>query len=163
MTRSSWLSGISSSDGIEHILVVDEADACAADRPHERSAGQRERSRGRDHRDDVGVIFHVVRQHGDGDLRIATPAVGEQRADRTVDQARRQRVLFGRTALSLEVAARNAASRIIFFCVVDGERKEIDSFLRLLCRHDGGEHGGLAVGGEHGAVSLARDAAGLEG
>ena len=148
---------------IEHVFVVDEADAGAADRAHERRAGQRQRRRRGDHRDDVGIVLHVVRQHGDGHLRVAAPAVGEQRTDRAVDQARSQRVLFGRTALTLEVAARNAAGRVIFFGVVDGERKEIDAFLRLLGRNDGGEHGGLAVGGEHGAVGLARDPAGLEG
>jgi tRNA pseudouridine55 synthase len=70
---------------------------------------------------------------------------------------------LGRTALALEVAARNASGGVIFFGVVDGERKEIDAFLGLLCRHDARDHGGLAVGGEHGAVGLARDAACLEG
>ena len=148
---------------IEHILVVDEADARAADRTHEGGAGKRERRGGRDHRDDVGIVLHVVRKHGDRDLGIATPAFGEQRTDRAVDQARGQRVLFGRTALALEVAARNAAGCVIFFGVVDGERKEIDSLLRLLGRYHGGEHGGLAVGGEHGSIGLTRHPAGLEG
>ena len=148
---------------IEHVLVVDEADAGAADRAHEGRAGDRQRGRGRDHRYDVGIVFHVVREHGDGHLRVAAPAVGEQRTDRAVDQARGERVLFGRTAFALEVAARDAAGRVVFFGVVDGQRKEIDAFLGLLGRHHGGEHGGLAVGGEHGAVSLARHSAGLEG
>ena len=66
-------------------------------------------------------------------------------------------------AFALEKAAGNAAGRVIFFGVVDGERKEIDAFLRLLGRNDGGEHGGLAVGGEDGAVGLAGYPAGLEG
>ena len=34
--------------------------------------------------------------------------------------------------------------------------------LLFLGGDDGGEHGGLAIGGKHGAVGLARDAAGLE-
>src|SRR6185437_14590830 len=72
---------------IEHIFIVDEADARTADRAHEGSAGQCERRGGCDHRDDVGVIFHIVRKHGNRDLRIAAPALGEQRADRAVDQA----------------------------------------------------------------------------
>ena len=84
---------------IEHVFVVDEADARAADRAHEGRAGQRQRGGGRDHRDDVGIVLHVVRQHGDDHLGVAAPAVGEQRTDRAVDQARGQRVLFGRTAL----------------------------------------------------------------
>ena len=117
---------------VEHVLVVDEADARAADRAHERRAGQRQRRGGGDHRDDVGIVLQVVRQHGDDHLRVAAPAVGEQRTDRAVDQARDQRVLFGRTAFALEIAAGNAAGRVIFFRVVDGERKEVDAFLRLL-------------------------------
>ena len=148
---------------VEHVFVIDEADAGAADRAHERRAGNRQRGGGGDHRQDVGIVLLIVRQHGDDHLRVAAPAVGEQRTDRAVDQARGQRVLFGRPAFALEEAAGNAAGGVIFFLVVDGERKEIDAFLRLLGGHDGGEHGGLAVGGEHGAVGLARDAAGLEG
>ena len=148
---------------IEHVFVVDEADAGAADRPHERCAGERQRRRGRNHGDDVGVVLLVVRHHGDSHLRIAAPAVGEQRTDRPVNQARGQRVFLGRTALALEKAARDAAGRVIFFRVVDCERQEVDAFLRLLRRHDGGEHGGLAVGGDDGAVGLARNAPGLEG
>ena len=142
---------------IEHIFAVDEADAGAADRAHERRAGKRQRGGGGDHRDDIGIVFLIVRQHGDGHLGVAAPAVGEQRADRAVDQARDQRLAFGRTALALEIAAGNPAGGVVFFRVIDGERKEIDAFLRLLGRDDGGEHGGLAIGGEHGAVGLARD------
>ncbi len=62
---------------IEYVFVVDEADAGAADRPHERYAGQRERRRSRDHCDDVGIVLLVMRQHGDGHLRIAAPTFGE--------------------------------------------------------------------------------------
>ena len=148
---------------IEDILVVDEADASAANRAHKRRAGQCERGGGRNHGDDVGIVLHVVRKHGDCHLGIATPAFGEQRSDRAIDQARGQCVLFGRTALALEVAAGNTTGRVIFFGVVDGEWEEIDSFLRLLGRHYGGEHGRLAVGGEYRTVGLARYAACLEG
>ena len=147
---------------IEHVFVVDEADAGAADRAHERRAGQRQRRGRRDHGDDVGIVLLVVREHGDGHLRVAAPAVGEQRTDRAVDQARGQRVLFGRTALALEVAAGNPAGRVIFLGVVDGQRKEIDAFLRLLGGDDGGEHAGLAVRGEHGSVGLTRNSAGFQ-
>src|SRR6186713_3511116 len=148
---------------IEHILVVDEADAGAANRAHKRRARQRERGGGRNHGDDVGIVLHVVRKHGDCHLGIATPAFGEQRTDRAVDQPRGQSVFFGRAAFAFEVAAGNAAGRVIFFGVVDGERKEIDSLLRLLSRHYGGEHGRFAVGGEYGTVGLARYATCLEG
>ncbi len=147
---------------VEHVFVVDEADARGADRAHEGRARQRQRCRGGHQRQDVGIVFQIVRQRGDDDLRFATPAIGKQRADRAVDQAGNQRFLFGRPALALEVAAGNAARGVVFFLVVDGERQEVDAFARLLGRDGGCEHGGLAVGGEHGAVGLTRDPAGLE-
>ena len=84
---------------VEHILVVDEADAGGADRSHERRARQRERRGSRDHPQNVGIVLEVVRQHGHDDLRVAAPAVGEQRTDRPVDQAGNQRFLFGRPRL----------------------------------------------------------------
>ncbi len=147
---------------IEHVFIVDEADAGAADRAHERRARKSERGRGGDHRDDVGIVLLIVRQHGHGYLGVAAPAVGEQRTDRAIDQARRQRVLFGRTALAFEIAAGNPAGRIVFFGVVDGERKEIDAFLRLLGGNDGGKHAGLAIRGEHRSVGLPRYSAGFQ-
>src|SRR5262249_30683531 len=50
---------------VEHELVIDEADARRSDRSHERHAGQGQRGGSRDHGEDVGIIFQVVRQHGD--------------------------------------------------------------------------------------------------
>jgi len=88
--------------GVQHIFVIDEADAGGADRALERRAGDGQRRGGCDQCQDVGIVFHVVRQHGDDDLGLVAPAVDEQRADRTVDQTGDQRFLFGRAALALE-------------------------------------------------------------
>ena len=147
---------------VEHVFVIHEADARGADRALERGAGKRQRGGRGHHRQDVGIVLHVVREHGDDDLGLVAPAVGEQRTDRAVDQAGNQRFLFGRTAFALEIAAGNAACGVGFFLIVDGERKEIDAFARRLGRDDGGEHDGLAVGGHHGAVGLAGDLAGFK-
>jgi len=65
-----------------------------------------------DHADDIRIVLLIVRQHGHGDLHFVLEAFGEQRADRAVDQARGQRLLLGRAAFALEVAAGNAASRV---------------------------------------------------
>ena len=146
---------------IEHVLVVDEADAGAADRAHEWRAGKGEGGGGRDQRHDVRIVFQIVRQRGDDDLRVAAPAVGEQRPDRPVDQPRGQRLLLGRTAFALEITAGDAACGVEFFLIVDGERQEVDAFLGLLGGDDGGDHAGVAVGGEHRAIGLARYPAGL--
>ena len=94
---------------VEHVFVVDEADAGGADRALERRAGNGQRGGRGDQRQNVRIVLHVMRQHGDDDLGLVAPAVDEQRTDRTVDQAGNQRFLFGRTAFALEVAAGNAA------------------------------------------------------
>ena len=48
---------------IEHILIVDLADTCRADRTHEGNAGNRQRRGCGDQRDHVGIIFHIVAEH----------------------------------------------------------------------------------------------------
>ena len=95
-------------------------------------------------------------------LGLVAVAVGEQRADRPVDQAGDQRLVLGRAAFALEEAAGDPAGGVDLLLVVDGEREEVDAGLGLLHRHHGGEHRGLAIGGDDGAVGLAGDLAGLE-
>ena len=147
---------------VQDVLVVAEADAGCTDRALERGAGDRQRRRGRNQRQDVGIVFHVMRQHGDDDLGFIAPAIDEQRTDRTVDQAGDQRLLFGRATFALEIAAGNAASRVGLFLVVDGQRQEVDAFARILRGDDGGEHDGLAIGRQNGTVGLTGDLAGFK-
>ncbi len=147
---------------IEHVFVVDEADAGSADRAHEGRSGQRQCGRGRDHRQHVRIVLEIVRQDRDDNLGVAAPAVGEQRADRTVDQAGDQGLLLGGTAFAFEVTARDAPRRVESFLVVDGQRQEVDALLHLLRGHHGGEHLALAVGRDHGPIGLAGYLAGLE-
>ena len=122
---------------IEHVFIVDEADARGADRAHERRARQRQRGRGRDHCQNVGIVLEIVRQRRHDHLGFVAPALGEQRPYRTIDQPRDQRLLLGRTALALEIAAGNAARGVKLLLVVDRERQEVDAFSRLL----GGDYG----------------------
>src|SRR4029079_6355325 len=95
--------------------LVREADARAADRAHEGDAAQRERGRGGDHREDVRLVFAVVGE----DLRegesLRVEPFGKEWADGPVDQAAGQRFLFGRAALALEEAARDAPGGGEFF------------------------------------------------
>ena len=113
--------------------------------------------------EDVGIVFEVVAERGDDHLRLVAPAVGEQRTDRAVDQARDQRLALGRAAFALEVAARNAARGVELLLVVDREGHEIDALARRLGGDDGRQDFGFSVGGDDGAVGLARYFAGLEG
>ena len=147
---------------IEPVLAVEKADARRPDRPHEGNAGNRQRRRGRHQRQDVGIVFHVVAEHGDDHLGLVFIPFGEKRTDRPVDQTRDQRFAFGRTAFALEVAARNLAGGEELFLIIDGEGEKIDAFFGFACSHHGGEHDAFPVAGEHGAVGLAGDFAGFE-
>ncbi len=147
---------------VEYVFVVDEADARRADRTLEGGAGNRQCRGGSDQRENVGIVLHVMRQHGDDDLGLVAPAIDEQGADRTVDQTGNQRFLFGGPAFALEVAAGNAARGVGLFDVIDGQRQEVDAVTGCLRGDDGGEHDGLAVSGEHGAIGLTGDLAGFE-
>ncbi len=130
--------------------------------PRNGQARQRERSRGGDQCRNVGIILHVVRQHVDDDLRFVLEAVDEQRADRAIDETRRQRLLLGRPAFTLEVAARNLAGGVGLLLVVDGEREEIDAGFRALGAHDGRENARLAVLRKDCGVGLPRHVASFE-
>src|SRR5256885_1065723 len=66
------------------------------------------------------------------------------------------------SAVALEVAAGNAACSVGLLLVVDGQRQEIHAFARRLRRNDGGEHHGLAVGRDHGAIGLSRHLSGFK-
>ena len=142
---------------VEHIFVVDEADAGCADRALEGHARQRQRGGSRHHREDVGIVLHVVRQRRQDHLGLVTPAIDEEGADGAVDQAGDERLLLGRPALTLEIAAGNTARGVGLFLVVDGEREEVDAFAGCLGGNDGGEHHGLAIGRDDGAVGLTGD------
>jgi hypothetical protein len=80
----------------------------------------------------------------------------------TIDQAGDQRLLLGGASLALEITAGNAPRRVGLFDVVDGQRQEVDAFPGRLGGDDGGEHDGLAIGCEHGAVGLTGDLAGFK-
>src|SRR3984957_14900679 len=147
---------------IEHVLAVDIADARAADRAEEGNAGDRQRRRRADQRDDVGIVLEIMREHGADYLRLVEKARREKRADRPVDEARGQRLLLRGATLALEEAARDLARGEGLLLVVHREREEILPRLGLLHGDRGAQHGGLAVGREHGAVGLAGDAAGFE-
>ena len=49
--------------GIQDVLAILVAHAASRDGSHERGAGNRQRRRGRDHRNNVGIVDEVVAQH----------------------------------------------------------------------------------------------------
>ena len=89
----------------------------------------RQGRRCRDHREISGSFSWIMRKYRHDHLSVAAPAVGEQRTDRPVNQARDQCLAFGRATFALEIAARNAPGGEKLFLVVAGERQEIDALL----------------------------------
>lgn len=100
---------------VQNVFAVDVANARAADRTHERNAGQCKRSRCGNHRQNVRIIFQIVLNDRDDNLRVVLVTFREKRADRTVDQAGNQRFLFGRTTFALEIAAGDLAGSVGLF------------------------------------------------
>ena len=89
--------------------------------------------------------------------------LGEQRTDRTVDQAAGQGFEFAGLGFALEEAARNLAGGVGLLDVVDGQREEILSRFGAFGGHHGGKHHGVVDVDQHGAGGLPGDLAGFHG
>ena len=86
-------------------------------------------------------------------MNLMLEAVDEARTDRAVDHACGKGALLGRTSLTLEVAAGNAADGVHLLDVVDGQREEVVIFLFL--RNDGShQDGGVPLSAQHSTRSL---------
>ena len=162
-TRSSFEVLRSVAVGIQQVLPVTVADARGADRALERDARQRERGGSAEHRGDVRVDVRIERHDRGDHLHFVEEALGEQRADRAVDQARGERLLLRRPAFALEEAAGDAAGRVGLLDVVDRQREEVLVRVGVLAADGGDEDHGVAHGDEDRAVGLAREAAGFDG
>ena len=147
---------------VEDIFAIDPADASGGNRAEERNTRQAQGRRGADHRGDVGIVLHVMGQNGTDDLRLALEGGGEERPDRTVDQAADKGLVLGGTALALEEAARDLAGGERLFLIVDRQREEILARLRAVRRDGGTKNGGLAEADHHRAICLTGHLAGLE-
>src|SRR6202012_4219739 len=85
----------------------------------------------------------------------------EERAHRTVDEARRQDLVVALTPLTLEEAAGDLAGGERLLDVVTGEGEEVEAGT-LVAADGGDEDDALAVRDEDGPVGLLGEAAGLE-
>ena len=95
---------------VEFIFAIAEANARCTNRPHERNAGNGERCRGCDHRNDIWLCLAIIGQHLADHVDFVVEAFGEERAAWPVDQTAGERLFFRRPAFALEEATRNPAS-----------------------------------------------------
>ena len=116
---------------VEDELPVDAADAHGADGTLERDLADREGSGRGDRAQDVGIVLVVRREDGDHELDVVLVALGEQRADRAVGEARRERRGLRHPAFALDEAARDLARGVHPLLEVDGEREEVEAGPRI--------------------------------
>ena len=83
-----------------------------------------ERGRGADDAEHVGVVLLVGGEHGDDDLDVVAVALGEERADRPVGQARGEDRVLGGAAFALDEAAGDLAGGVhaLFVSTVSGKK-----------------------------------------
>jgi hypothetical protein len=148
---------------VEEVLAVLVTDARGTDRRSKGNARQRDGGGGADQRGNVGIDLGVERKDRRDDLDLVVEALGKQRPQRPVDQARGERLLFGRPAFTLEEPPRDLAGRIRLFDIVDGQRKEVAASDSLATADRGDEHHRVAHPDYDGPVGLAREAPGLDG
>ncbi len=140
--------------GVEDVFAIDKTDAGAGDRTHERRARNGQSRRSRDHRNHIRVVDQIVAQHGAHHQNFVLEARNKQRADRTVDQTRGQRLFFRRTRFAFEETAGHFTRGIVFLLVVNRQREEVLPRFLLLGERYVGHDRGLAQCGDDGAVGL---------
>jgi len=113
--------------GIDDDLAIDQADMDAGDRAIPRDVRDRDGNRGAEHGGDFRGIVLVDRHDHIADGAVIAQVFREERADRTVNDARGQDGLLGRTAFALDEAAGEFADAVHFFFIVDAEREKVDA------------------------------------
>ncbi len=147
--------------GVDDEVAVDLADADRADGVGQRDRRDHQRRGGAVHREDVVRVDVVDRERDRDELRLITPALGEERADRPVDHARGQRALLARAALALEEGAGDLARGVHPLLDVHAQREEVD--VAEVAAVAVFEHHGVALTDDDGAGCLLGHLARLEG
>src|SRR5258708_22914000 len=114
--------------GVNDELIVDQSDAYRSHRAGERNIRQGQCAGCRVNAQDVGIVFSVGGRNQGDDVGLVAEAFREQGANRTINLAAGKNFSFAGTAFTLDEPAGDASAGIGVFTVVNGERKEINSF-----------------------------------
>ncbi len=147
---------------VEDVLTVLVTHLGGGDRTLERGAGQRQRGRGADQGSDVAINVRVQRHHRGDDLNFVLVVFREQRTDRAIDQARNQRLFFGRAAFALEETARDTATCVELLLIVAGQGEEVLALTRALGGNGGDQQHGVVELDDDGTAGLTGDFAGFK-
>ncbi len=149
--------------GVEEILAVLVADARRGDGPVEGRAGDGKCRRGADHRRHLRIDGWIQGLDCGDNLHLTAEAVGEQRPDRAVNEARGKDLVLARAPLAAEEAAWDAARGISFLLIVDSQWQEILDLGSALVDYHGHQDDGVVDINQDSAIRLAGDLARLQG
>jgi hypothetical protein len=99
---------------------------------------------------------------GRDDLDVVPKALCKERPHGAVREPGSEDRGFGRPSLSADETTRDLAGGVEPLFVVDGQRKEVDAFTRLLRHHRRREDHGVALTDDDGAMRLLGHPADLE-
>ena len=146
--------------GVHDEVAVDLADPHRPDGAREGHVGDHQRRRRAVHREDVVGMYVVDRNRDRDEMRLVVPALREQRTQRTVDHARRQRSLLARAPLALEERAGDLPGGVHALLDVHRQREEVD--VALTAGGGGREDHRVALADDYGTGGLLGHPAGLE-
>ena len=116
--------------GVQQVRAIRVADASRRNGAVERNAGNGERSRRSDQRNDVRIHVPIHRHDGGDDLGGVHESVREQRPDRAVDQSRGKCFLVGRSSLAAKKSTGDSSGGVGLFLVVHRQREKVLSHIR---------------------------------
>ena len=140
--------------GVDDVLAVHIADVDRADGAGPRDLAGGQRGRSADHRRDVGDVVGVHGHDGGHHGHVVAHALGEERAQRAVDEAGGEDGLLGGTALAAVPAAGDVAHGVELFFKIHAQGEEVDARARGLGHGAGGQHAGVAIADEARAGGL---------
>ena len=146
---------------VDDEVALDLADADGAHGRRVRNIRDHERGGRAVHGEDVVRVDLVHGEREVHELRLTTPALREQRAQRAVDHARDERRLLACTAFTLEEGAGDLARGVHALLDIHRQREEVD--IAEVARGSSGEHDGVAGRNRHGTGGLLGHLARLEG
>ena len=146
---------------VDDEVALDLADPHRADGRRVRDVGDHQRGGRAVHRQHVVGVDLVHGEREVDQLRLAPPALREERPQRAVDHAGDQRRLLAGAALALEERAGDLARGVHALLDIHRQREEVD--VAEVARGRSGEHDGVACRDGHGAGGLLGHLAGLEG
>ena len=109
------------------------------------------------------IVDHVNRKGRDDDLDFIEVALGEEWAQRSVGQTRRQNRGGRGTTFALEEAARDFTSSVHLLFVIDGQWEKVDPLAGRFGGHNGGQQDGVPVAYGDGTVGLLGEPTRFEG